>query len=234
MPHSGRGSRISQGEQSTGSEAATHTAAWRTGKADARHSGQARRTGAPNPAGKVSRGAWQKHDTKGAGAQASLGSGEVLSAQDSPFRASAFENLSNRHALKSAKVKATYTQSGRCSELVTDDSTERSPQTRCHEKQQDPTHATPMLGNAQIRELSTGTLSRDKECGQGMNGGAAMLHSTPFCLSGSKTTKFYAEISSERNMEMSPANYPKTFALLTPKYFFCGRNIPGVLLYIMR
>lgn len=62
-----------------------------------------------------------------------------------------------------------------------------------------------------------------------------MLHSTLLCLSGSKTkAKFYAEISSERNMEMSPANYPKTFALLTPKYFFCGRNIPGVLLYIMR
>lgn len=35
-------------------------------------------------------------------------------------------------------------------------------------------------------------------------------------------------------MEMSPTNYPKTFAQLTPKYFFCGRNIPGVLLYIMR
>ena len=32
---------------------------------------------------------------------------------------------------------------------------------------------------------------------------------------------------------MSPANYTKTFTQLMPKYFFCGRNILGVLLYIM-
>lgn len=82
-------------------------------------------------------------------------------------------------------------------------------------------------------KLSTGTLSRDKECGQGMNGGSdAALYT--FLFIWIQKAKFYAEISSERNMEMSPANYPKTFALLTPKYFFCGRDIPGVLLYIMR
>lgn len=59
-----------------------------------------------------------------------------------------------------------------------------------------------------------------------------MLHSTPSVYLDPKLRQnFYAEISSERNMEMSPANYPKTFALLTPKYSLWEEHTLSPIIY---